>query len=46
MAILWAQQIILGAKTFFQVPRLLKDNVREVLAASGYEEMAAEQAKA
>ena len=28
MAMLWAQQIMLGKKTFDQVPRLLKDKVK------------------
>ena len=27
MAMLWAQQIMLGKKTYEQVPRLLKDKV-------------------
>ena len=31
MAMLWAQQIILGKKTYGQVPRLLKDKVKEIL---------------
>ncbi len=42
MAMLWAQQIILGKKTFSQVPRLLKDKVREILTDSGMEELAGE----
>lgn len=42
MAMLWAQQIILGKKTFAQVPRLLKDQVRELLIDSGMEELSAE----
>ena len=29
MAMLWAQQIMLGKKTFADVPRLLKDKVKE-----------------
>ena len=28
MAMLWAQQIMLGKKTYAQVPRLLKDRQR------------------
>ncbi len=28
MAMLWAQQIMLGKKTYSQVPRLLKDKVK------------------
>jgi hypothetical protein len=42
MAMLWCQQILLGKKTFAQVPRLLKDQVRELLKDSGYEELAVE----
>jgi len=42
MAMLWAQQIMLGKKTFDQVPRLLKDKVREILIDSGMEELVAE----
>ena len=42
MAMLWAQQIMLGKKTFAQVPRLLKEKVREILIDSGMEELAAE----
>lgn len=43
MAMLWAQQIMLGKKTFAQVPRLLKDKVKEILIDSGMEELAVEQ---
>lgn len=39
MAMLWAQQIMLGKKTFSQVPRLLKDQVREILIDSGCEDL-------
>ena len=42
MAMLWAQQIMLGKKTYAQVPRLLKDKVREILIDSGMEELASE----
>lgn len=37
MAMLWAQQIILEKKTYTQVPRLLKDQVKEILIDSGVE---------
>lgn len=37
MAMLWAQKIILGKKTFADVPRLLKEQVREILVESGLE---------
>lgn len=40
MAMLWAQQIMLGKKTYGQVPRLLKDKVKEVLEDSGMGELA------
>ena len=42
MAMLWAQQIMLGKKTFAQVPRLLKEKVREILIDSGMEELISE----
>ena len=42
MAMLWAQQIMLGKKTFEQVPRLLKDKVREILIDSGCEDLITE----
>lgn len=42
MAMLWAQQIILGKKTYEQVPRLLKDKVKEILIDSGMEELVTE----
>ena len=42
MAMLWAQQIILGKKTFAQVPKLLKDQVREILIDSGKEDLIVE----
>ena len=39
MAMLWAQQIMLGKKTFADVPRLLKDKVKGILMESGMEEL-------
>ena len=42
MAMLWAQKIMLGKKTFADVPRLLKDQVREILIESGMEELITE----
>ena len=42
MAMLWAQQIMLGKKTYAQVPRLLKEQVKELLIDSGYEELVTE----
>ncbi len=42
MAMLWAQQIMLGKKTFAQVPRLLKAKVKEILEDSGCEDLITE----
>ena len=42
MAMLWAQQIMLGKKNYAQVPRLLKEKVREVLIDSGCEDLVTE----
>lgn len=42
MAMLWAQQIMLGKKTFAQIPKLLKEKVKEVLIDSGMEELVQE----
>ena len=42
MAMLWCQQIILGKKTFAQVPARLKEQVRELLTDSGCEDLATE----
>ena len=42
MAMIWAQQIMLEKKTFAQVPRLLKEKVREVLIDSGCEDLVTE----
>lgn len=39
MAMLYAQQIMLGKKTFAQVPAKLKDAVREILIDSGCAEL-------
>ena len=42
MAMIWAQQIMLGKKTYAQVPRLLKEKVKEVLIDSGCEDLVTE----
>lgn len=42
MAMLWAQQIMLGKKTYEQVPRLLKEQVKEILIDSGCEDLVTE----
>ena len=40
MAMLWAQKIMLGKKTYADVPRLLKEQVKEILIESSLEELA------
>ena len=40
MAMLWAQQIMQGEAAFTDVPRLLKDKVKALLADSGCAELA------
>ena len=42
MAMLWTQQVILGKKTFEQVPRLLKEQVKALLIDSGCEDLITE----
>lgn len=42
MAMLWAQQIMFGKKSYVQVPRLLKEQVKELLIDSGCEELITE----
>ena len=42
MAMLWVQQIMLGKKIYTQVPRLLKDQVKEILIDSGCEDLVTE----
>lgn len=42
MAMLWAQ-IMLGKKTYAEVPRLLKAKVKEILEDSGMGELAKEE---
>ena len=43
MAMLWAQQIMLGKKTYAEVPRLLKAKVKAILEDSGMGELAKEE---
>ena len=43
IAMLWAQQIMLGKKTYAEVPRLLKAKVKEILEDSGMGELAKEE---
>ena len=42
MAMLWANQILLGKKVYADVPRLLKPKVKELLIDTGYEELVTE----
>ena len=42
MAMLWAQEIMCGNKTFKQVPKLLKEKVRQILMNSGCEDLITE----
>lgn len=42
MAMLWAQQIMFGKKTFSEVPAKLKSKVRELLIDSGCEDLVTE----
>lgn len=42
MALLWAQQIILGKKEYKDVPRLLKEKVKEILIDSDMEDLIVE----
>ena len=42
MAMLWVNQILLGKKTYADVPRLLKAKVKELLIDAGYEELVTE----
>ena len=39
IAMLWANQIILGKKTYAEVPRLLKAKVKELLIEGGCGEL-------
>ena len=42
IAMLWAQNIILDKKKYRQVPRLLKEKVKEILIDSGCEDLVTE----
>ena len=44
MAMLWAQKIMFGKKTYADVPAKLKEQVKEILIESGLEELAAQAA--
>ena len=43
MAMLWTQQILLGKKTYAQVPVKLKEQVKELLIDSGAEDLIIEE---
>lgn len=42
IAMLWANQIMIGKKSYEEVPRLLKAKVKEILVDAGYEELIVE----
>lgn len=42
MAMLWCQQILLGRKTYNQVPKLLKEQVKQLLIDAGDENLVTE----
>lgn len=42
MAMLWARQIMLGKKTYARIPRLLKDQVKDILIDSGMQDLVTE----
>lgn len=46
IAMLWAQRIMNGKKTYDQVPRLLKEQVKEILIESGVEFLITEETPA
>lgn len=43
IAMLWTQRILSGKKTYDQVPRLLKEQVKELLIESGCEDLVTEE---
>ena len=42
VAMLWANQIMIGKKSYEEVPRLLKAKVKEMLIEAGCEELVVE----
>lgn len=42
IAMLWANQIMIGKKSYEEVPRLLKAKVKEILVDAGHEELVVE----
>lgn len=43
VAMLWVSRIVAGKKTFKDVPRLLKEQVKELLIEAGLEEFIIEE---
>ena len=43
MAMLWAQQIMNGKRIYKEVPRMLKEKVKEILKDSGMGELVTEE---
>lgn len=43
IAMLWTQRILNGKKTYAQVPRLLKEQVKELLIEGGCEDLVTEE---
>lgn len=43
IAMLWTQRILSGKKTYDQVPRLLKEQIKELLIESGCEDLVTEE---
>ena len=42
MSLLWANQILIGRKTYKEVLKLLKDQVKQILIDAGYEDLVTE----
>ena len=45
MAMLWAQKIMFGKKTYADVPKLLKPQVKEILLECGLPELVEDEVK-
>ena len=39
IAMLWVNQIMIGKRTYDEVPKLLKEQVKELLIDNGYENL-------
>ena len=42
MSLLWANQILLGRKSYSEVPKLLKVQVKQILIDAGFEDLVTE----